>query len=269
MSKKSNIIFLSLLVMTQSTSLYSMEGFKNFSFVTGFPSAKRIVKKLFNPKTILGKWSIGISLGVVALGVAAIIIIKIFQNNYNSISSNGESSPEEEVIKEDAIKPVEEDTVEEVAGEKEKTIEVDAMEKAAALRNINEKDKDGSTKLHRAARYNNTKAVKRLLEKGANINEKNFMGRTALYLAIYNHNAEVVKLLLEKGANINEKYEGGFTVLHIAAYAGDEEVIRILLEKGLVNIDEKNSSGRTAIQVAARYNESVVGIFINYGAEVN
>ena len=56
-----------------------------------------------------------------------------------------------------------------------------------------------------------------LISHDANINEKDNNGRTALHKAAENNRKETAELLISHHANINEKNKDGQTALHIAA----------------------------------------------------
>lgn len=118
---------------------------------------------------------------------------------------------------------------------------------------INERNKDGDTPLHIAARSSllglqivrtssgkkidrsiilkiaprfNRDKVKILLELGADVNIKNNKGETPLVSAF---NLEHTKLLLKYGSNPNVQDEDGDTRLHIAALQGNIREIFLLL----------------------------------------
>ncbi|EAY12721.1 hypothetical protein TVAG_117430 [Trichomonas vaginalis G3] len=135
--------------------------------------------------------------------------------------------------------------------------------------NINEKDIDGKTALHIAARYNCIETVELLISHGANINEKNKDGETSLHIAANNNSKETAELLISNGANINEKNDDAGTALHIAAFENHKETVELLISHG-ANINEKNDYGETALHVAA-YNNSkeTAEILISHGININ
>ncbi|MCJ1384551.1 hypothetical protein MMC17_007668 [Xylographa soralifera] len=58
-------------------------------------------------------------------------------------------------------------------------------------------------------------------------------------------------------------------ILHIASHRGHDKIVRILLERE-VNMDERDSSGRTALQLAAIHGHTtVVELLLQRGADVN
>jgi len=70
---------------------------------------------------------------------------------------------------------------------------------------IEAKDNDGWTPLHRAARRGRVEVVHLLISKGADIKAKNIYGDTPLHQAVFSGDREVVELLLAKGAERGTK----------------------------------------------------------------
>ncbi|EAY22533.1 hypothetical protein TVAG_035560 [Trichomonas vaginalis G3] len=135
--------------------------------------------------------------------------------------------------------------------------------------NINEKDEDGETALHKAARYDSKEIAEFLISHGANINEKNNDGETILYIAAWNDDKEIAEFLISHGANVNEKDEDGETALHHAAYYNCKEIAEFLISHG-ANVNEKNEDGETALHIAAYYNcKEIAEFLISHGANVN
>ena len=59
------------------------------------------------------------------------------------------------------------------------------------------------------------------------------------------------------------------STLHIACFRGHSKIVEILLERD-VDIDERDGSGRTAIQLATMNgHESVVRLLLSHGAKIN
>ena len=85
----------------------------------------------------------------------------------------------------------------------------------------------------KAARTNDTKMLKELIDKGVDVNSKNHYGVTALTFAIDKGNLEAVNLLLEKGADPNMKDSFyGETPFGWAFYRKNKDVIRTMIEHG-------------------------------------
>ena len=77
--------------------------------------------------------------------------------------------------------------------------------------------------------------IKRListLEYVQNIDFKDDQKQTALHKAAGNGHEDIVQLLLEKGASIKAKDTNNFTPLHLAAQKHHASTVNLLLEKG-------------------------------------
>lgn len=117
---------------------------------------------------------------------------------------------------------------------------------------------EGETPLGIAVNHNNIKVVKALLEGGADVHSIDSHGKTALHIAATNGHAEVAKLLLEKGAWITLDFidKDRNSPLHLAAKNGHAEVIEALIkEKAITNLE--NSEGKTALQLAKMNNNTL------------
>ncbi len=98
---------------------------------------------------------------------------------------------------------------------------------------VNVKSQYGATALTFAADKSRVEAVKLLLERGANPNaEDSFYGSTPFYWAIFKGNTEIIRFLLDHGADISKP-----DALFAAAQSGNNEVVRIMLEKGAAGAD--------------------------------
>ena len=97
---------------------------------------------------------------------------------------------------------------------------------------VNLKDKDGNTPLHKAARggARNKDIVVLLIEKGGDVNARNDDLWTPLHYSI--GDTEISKILIENGADISAKDNYGYTPLHNAAHDNEIEIIEILISKG-------------------------------------
>ena len=108
--------------------------------------------------------------------------------------------------------------------------------------------------IHQASIRGFTDIVKELLNEKADINLKDYGGQTALHCAAGCGNGEMVQLLLnwKPGVDVEIKDEEGRTALHCAAGNGSEKVVQLLLDKKVLNVDETDRCGQTALFYAAR-----------------
>jgi len=174
--------------------------------------------------------------------------------------------------------------------------------------------KAAPTPLHQAAADGNLKEARSLISKGANVNVKDNEGRTPLFYAVENRHTFMCDLLIVKGADINVKDADGDTPLHHAALllrrpydfrlaaelarrGADvnatnnqrQTPLHIALEGGSsnhkhiasmllwynVNVNAKDSNGKTALHLAAQravektWWQSVLWGILAKGADVN
>ncbi|EAY04209.1 ankyrin repeat protein, putative [Trichomonas vaginalis G3] len=135
--------------------------------------------------------------------------------------------------------------------------------------NINEKNKNGETVLHIAAKTNSKETAEHLISHGANINEKDKNGKTALHYAAKTNSKETAEHLISHGANINEKDKNGKTALHYAAMANNKETAEHLISHG-ANINEKDKYGKATLYYAVMANnKKTAELLISHGANIN
>ncbi|KAI9861085.1 MAG: hypothetical protein M1813_005514 [Trichoglossum hirsutum] len=135
--------------------------------------------------------------------------------------------------------------------------------------NINTKDNEGRVALHWAAQNGHVAVVQLLVEKRVDTNVKHNRGLTALHLAAYERLEDVVRLPAWKAANIDAIDNAGWTVLHLAIQNGHEDVALLLLKKG-ANISAENDGGWTALHLAAHSGQKVVvRLLLEKGANAN
>ncbi|EAY19380.1 hypothetical protein TVAG_100960 [Trichomonas vaginalis G3] len=135
--------------------------------------------------------------------------------------------------------------------------------------NINEKDENGETALHKSAWYNSKEAAEVLISHGANINEKDENGETALHNAARNNHKEIAEVLISHGANIDEKNKYGETALHKSAWYNSKEAAEILISHG-ANNDEQDENGETTLHIAANENHTEIAeVLISHGANID
>ncbi len=110
------------------------------------------------------------------------------------------------------------------------------------------------TPLMQASFAGNLKAAKFLIDQGADPNTRSQRGSVLHNLiAIKNKSYEaMVKLLVECGAK-QQKFSFGNNELHLAVLQSSTEMVRTLLNLDMVDINEENDYGHTALFYAARH----------------
>jgi ankyrin repeat protein len=114
-----------------------------------------------------------------------------------------------------------------------------------------EKDEDGNTLLHLAARDPNREIAGLLLAHHADVNARNNRRVTPLSYAAARGHTDLTALLLANGADVNAQDNGGDTALHAAALHGHKGVAELLIAHG-ANVNARNSRGRTPVDEAIR-----------------
>lgn len=157
-----------------------------------------------------------------------------------------------------------------------------------SMGDINERDSEGFTALHRAVKHMEGETVRRLLSRGANIETRDdTYKRTALHWAASTGQPEILQLLLERGAD-KEVKDGealgtsakgllrpaikmkgdprGQTALHLAAQAGHSGAVQVLLDGGVDKEVKDDKYGRTALGWAIkRRHQGVVRVLLEGG----
>lgn len=135
---------------------------------------------------------------------------------------------------------------------------------------VDAKDSNDGTALHMAVSKGHVKTTKLLLSHAADINAKNEKdGATPLYLAACRGNDKTAKLLLSHGADVNLKTDDGSTPLHSAARRGNAEITDLLLTHG-VEVNPKSHDGYTPLHLAARSGQvEAAKLLLSHGADIN
>ncbi len=118
---------------------------------------------------------------------------------------------------------------------------------------INKKDADGETALHRAVRKGAIKEVEELIIRGAEVNAKNNEDETPLSasFAQTDNDRGLVEILLKAGADVNAGSDGdGTTRLHWAALSGDILLAELFISFH-ANVNARNADGDTPLLYAA------------------
>jgi len=106
----------------------------------------------------------------------------------------------------------------------------------------------------------NVQDVSRYIEnEGINVNVKNDNGTTPLHRAVLgNSNIDITKYLIEKGANVNAKDSKGWTPFHYVAikigFGSGHEMATLLLENG-ADVYAKNNDGETPLDLICEMSE--------------
>lgn len=106
----------------------------------------------------------------------------------------------------------------------------------------------GSTTLHLAATYSDTKMVRLLLDCGARVDCLRKNGATSLMIAA-SRGVEMVELLVERGADLNARDSLGSGPLHYATKLS-AQAVNLLLDKG-IEVDCVRGDKATALMIAA------------------
>ena len=120
---------------------------------------------------------------------------------------------------------------------------------------LNQRDANGDTALHRAARdpISGDKAAE-LIAAGADVNATNRLGRTPLHLSVEHLNgwpANALEAILKAKPKVNAQDNDGLTALHVLALSDSgfkKEATRALLDAG-AKPDVKDNLGRTPVHL--------------------
>ena len=130
----------------------------------------------------------------------------------------------------------------------------------AAGADLEARDKDKGTPLHRAAQSNENPAViETLLKGGADPMARTKWEATPLHFAAgANENPAVIETLLKGGADPMARTKWESTPLHVAALHNDNpEVVKALINAG-ADLTAWNEEGKTPLQVARRRHKKVL-----------
>lgn len=128
---------------------------------------------------------------------------------------------------------------------------------------VNARDVDGNTPLHRVETSNGGDDTRLLLVYGASVDALNSRGQTPLYrAAARRYHSENVDILLAYGADVNAVREGGFTPLHDAAEQGSADIVNQLLAHR-ADAWATTSRGETALQLAPRKKHTEIVVVLS------
>ncbi|MCK9337550.1 MAG: ankyrin repeat domain-containing protein [Arcobacteraceae bacterium] len=107
---------------------------------------------------------------------------------------------------------------------------------------INAKDSDGKTVLHKAVIADDMEVVEKLLQKKQNVNERDKQGRTPLHHTQWRGNYKIAHALIRNGADMNIPDAAGYTVLNYATILGHTKLIVILIKSGCLMYNKHKKS---------------------------
>lgn len=131
------------------------------------------------------------------------------------------------------------------------------------------KDNNGETALHKAAWRGYQDCVELILLGGAHVNAQDAKGRTALYIASKMNQYKICHLLIGHRAHVDTSTSTGFSVsaLRVAAREGNVSIVKLLLDHE--KIDAASTNGETALmQAAGQGHEAVVKLLLEQGANI-
>ncbi|XP_057336335.1 putative ankyrin repeat protein RF_0381 [Microplitis mediator] len=149
-------------------------------------------------------------------------------------------------------------------------VEKDQVEMVAYLLRKNAKvnsNRDVLSPLQIAAKNNNTRIFKMLLEHGAKISDNNIHNnKSPMKFAVEHNNIEIAELIV-KHKNFGKKYDQ--SLLHMAVKYDKFAMVSLLLEIGM-DVNECDVDRSTPIHhaVMAR-NINILQLLIDYGADIN
>lgn len=137
---------------------------------------------------------------------------------------------------------------------------------------INSKDENGFTTLHRATDKAMLPIAQVLIDSGADINAKSTKWGTLVQHAVGDGNLELVKLLISKGVDLKSVGDDGLTVMHRLAWISDMETARsmfsLLYSHEPALLESFGNCGFTPLfECVDRVNNPVAVILVANGAD--
>ncbi|EAX90290.1 hypothetical protein TVAG_272220 [Trichomonas vaginalis G3] len=134
---------------------------------------------------------------------------------------------------------------------------------------INARDEEEETPLHKAAYSNSKETAEVLISHGADINARDKYKRTPLHKAAFSNSKETAEVLISHGADINARDEDEKTPLHNAAFSISKETAEVLISHG-ADINARDEHEKTPLHYAAYSNsKETAEVLISHGADIN
>jgi len=127
------------------------------------------------------------------------------------------------------------------------------------------------TPLHWAVRKGHLEIVQTLLAAKADIEAKTEADSTPLHIAAWKGRVDIASLLMKHKAKVDARDNHGRTPLHVASYWGEIYMVALLLKNPhvLSLIDEKDTAGQTAVELATEEkHDVVVELLVSQGANL-
>ena len=129
-----------------------------------------------------------------------------------------------------------------------------------------------TTPLMIAARKGNIPAMNTLLAAGADVNARTSRGFSALTMAAFDEQWPAVETLLKAGADPNARGKqqyNPYSVLEMAAGKGQLGVMEAIIKLGVVDVNEVNVDGSTALSFAAGNDQAdAINLLIKSGSDM-
>ena len=134
---------------------------------------------------------------------------------------------------------------------------------------VNSTDEDGFSPLIEALRWQHQDTAEALISAGADVNHHDTLhGETPLTIAGWNGLTKATKLLLAAGAEVNATNKYGTTALISAARCGHTEVVRLLLAAG-ADIHARCQDGNALSVALSLYHQETAEVLKAAGATLN
>lgn len=129
------------------------------------------------------------------------------------------------------------------------------------------RDTNGSVALHYAAVSDNPRMLQACIPYYSTLNVCENHLKTPLLYAAELGNLSSVKVLIVHNADIYAKDMRGFSILHYAVKSSSEALVTFILRLGLIEVNDKDNSGHTALYYAKQENlAAICEILIEHGA---